>query len=514
VPAVGMLASLHRPVSASSRVTRVVLIALLVALFGALVCRSVSYATDLLRYPYEWDEDEGYAILYAQRLLAGKPVYADFNVLPMTSSCYPPVYPAVVALLVPRFGATLVAGRLVSVAALGALAIFVAIAVRQETGRWSLGVLAAAMVLGSPPVATWGPLSRLDSLMMFFVMAGLLLVRQYPRYRLALPAGLLLLLLACYTKYQAAVLALPAFRHVWRVSRCTSLVAIAAFGLAGLVILGGLLYWSDGRLWQSTVVAQATEYTGDNLRELLLAFLSYHAILVAVASGWVAYQIVRRDVDLWGALALASIPILLLAGKRGASINYFMPSVVAAAICTAVAVHCLTRRIVPDASPETWRSIFMFTIALQALIWWLDPLPRPTAADREAGDRIMDLVRRTQGDILTERRIMFSLLAGREPPIDACMLSFVYGLGREKPPGTDAATEWKVKPGARPLWDPAALVQAINEKRFPLIILAPPVLFPPEVVRAIEANYRLLQGERIIMGNWHGRNEYVLLAPA
>ncbi|MGB9625593.1 MAG: ArnT family glycosyltransferase, partial [Phycisphaerae bacterium] len=495
-------------------VTRVVLFALLLALFGALVFRSVSYAADLLRYPYEWDEDEGYAILYAQRLLGGKPIYVDFNALPMTSSCYPPVYPAVVALLVPRFGATLIAGRLVSVAALGALVMLVAAAVRQETGRWGFGALAAAMVLGSPHVATWGPLSRLDSLMMFFVLAGLLLVRQFPRYRPALPAGLFLLLLACYTKYQAVVLALPAFWHVWRVGRRASVVAIAAFGLAGLAVLAGLLYWSDGRLWQSTVAAQATEYTADNLRELLLAFLSYHAILVAIAFGWVAYQIVRRDVDLWGALALASIPMLLLAGKRGASINYFMPSIVASAICAAVAMHRLTRRIVPDAPAEAWRSIFMFTIALQAFIWWLDPLLRPTTADRESGDRIMGLVRRTQGDILTERRIMFSLLAGREPPIDACMLSFVYGVGREKPPGTDAATEWEVKPGARPLWNPAAMVQAIKEKRFPLIILAPPVLFPPEIVRAIEANYRLLQEERIIMGNWHGRNEYVLLGPA
>jgi hypothetical protein len=145
--------------------------------------------------------------------------------------------------------------------------------------------------------------------------------------------------------------------------------------------------------------------------------------------------------------------------------------------------------------------LVMFLIVLQGLVW-LYTLNRPSAADRQAGDRIVNMIRDTKGDILTERRIMFSLLAGRQPQIEACTLYFAHQIGRDGTPDAAKGT----------CWDPAELLRAIREHRFPLIVFAGE-FFPDEVVQAIKKNYRKLDAESAVMNNWHGSNTYVFAVP-
>ena len=89
----GLLAAIRRFDPRSARdLTRAVLFALLLILFGSLVYRYATYTGVLLSYPYEWDEDEGLPVYFAQRLIAHQPIYVDFNKLPMLQAvnfqCY------------------------------------------------------------------------------------------------------------------------------------------------------------------------------------------------------------------------------------------------------------------------------------------------------------------------------------------------------------------------------------------------------------------------------------------
>jgi len=483
---------------------RAVLFVLLLFVAGALLLRFAGYGRALLAYPYDWDEDEGLYVGYAQRLAEGRPIYVDFNKLPMTSACYPPGFIAAVALLVPRLGPTLAAGRIVSLAALLGSAVVVILAVRQETRRWSLGLLGAALLLAGPYVTTWGPLSRVDSFALFLVLLGLLVVRQYPRSRAAMPVGLVCLLLACFTRYQSALLVPAAFWHLWRTGRRTAIVSLIVFAVAGLASLIWIQQWSGGWFWRSTITAQATEYIWGFFTQRTREFLQEHAILTAGALAWLVYQIARCEVDVWGALAILSVLNILLTGKQGAAINYYVPFIAAAGIGCAIAIDRLLRSV-----PSEWSAAvgsgLMLILTLQGVIWWLHPIGVPTEADRKAGDRIVNLIRSTKGDVLTERRVTFAMLAGRRPEFDACTLRFAYQIGRSDDPQAPRVT------GAV-CWDPAELVAALNEKRFGLILVAGE-FFPPEAMTAIMLHYRELKGERFTIGNWHGSNKYFVMVP-
>lgn len=487
-----------------------IVLLLLVASLGALVWRHASYAVTLLDYPYEWDDDEGLAVYFAKCLIDGRPLYVDVNRLPMVSPCYPPLYYVAVAAAIPSLGVTLAAGRFVSIVSTAIAAACLFTAVCQKTRRWTLGALAAAMYLGSTFVTIFAPFCRVDSFLIALVLGGLVLVRQGARQRWRAAAGMALLLAACYTKYYAVLIVPAALWHLWRKDRKTALAAAIAFSAAGLVILGGLQYASGGHFWKNTVaIHQGTAFEIHHLTTLTRFFLKDHSLLLVGGFGWVIYRLQRRDPDIWSVFFLGSLPIVLMTGKEGASINYYNTTIAAAAICTSLAVNELLRRLPEPILPHAALTI-MLSLLLQAAIWAED-VRKPVAADRQTADRILEMIRQSKGDVLTERRYMFSVLAGRQPQVDACMLYLAYSIGRgsgaERSPTPVAA-----RPGESVFWDPAELANAVREKRYPLLLVVPE-LFPPEVRTAISENYRKLQDEPVRIGAWYGRNEYILAVP-
>jgi 4-amino-4-deoxy-L-arabinose transferase-like glycosyltransferase len=483
-----------------------VCLCLLAGLLGLLVWRYAAHTGALLAYPYDWDEDEGYHVYFAKCLLQGQTIYGDINQVPMLPQTYPPVHAAVLSLFVSGLGATLFAGRLLSMLAVVGIAGVVLAAVRQETGRWSLGALAAALVVGSPYFTVWGPLCRVDSLMVFFVLSGLLLLRQYPRSRAALVAGLLLLLLACYTKQQAVVLLPTGFLHLWRSNRRTALLSLAGFAGAGLAALLGLQLWSGGYFWPNVVTAQTTEFRFELVIARLKDFLPLHGLLVAGATGWLVYQIRARRLNFWSVFALNSAVFVILAGKNGAELNYYLAPVVAVTICSVLALDRVWRSLPAHWAAGTVAEVMILLLVLQGLIFWFYPFRAPTAADVQAGDKLLALVRNCSGDPLIERRAMFSVLAGRKPQADFCLLFFLHeqDLAREEAASSHGSY--------RPRWEPSALVQAIREKRFPLIIMEPKVV-PDEVVSAVSTNYQTLMKQPISIGTWWGANTYQIGVP-
>jgi hypothetical protein len=495
--------------SEGSRAVRAIefaLVAGVIVIFGLLVYRFVTHAGVLLAYPFEWDEDEGLAIYFARQLLRHQPIYVDINHLPMLTACYPPIYHLAIAPFVAALGPSLLAGRIVSLLATAAIAAAAVLAVRLEGARWRWGALAAALMLASPAVTTWCPLARVDSLALALAAWGLLLVRQsrWPRAGAAL--GMALLLLATFTRYQSILLVPAALWALWRQDRRTAVIAGAGWALAVAGVLAGMNAWTGGRFWMSTFTIQATDYSYSLLLERVGVFASRHFVLIAGMIAWAVYRLVRREIDLWTALAFSAIPLELLLGKVGASINYHLPVVLIGSVCTVLCARALVGRGVKSRGLAAcgWLAL----LAVQGLVFYVEPIRAPSSQDREANEALLSRIRGVAGPVLTERRIMLSVLTDRQPQADSCTLFFVYAQRMQIWPngGLQVAAD-------RPMvWDPTELVQAARDRKYPLIILDEWTCIPSEVLAAVFDGYKRLRTE-LTIGNWHGQNRYFLLVP-
>ena len=123
-------AALH---SAAALLTKV-LIGLAVAAFVGYLIVYVIYAVELFRFPFDYDQGEGFELMDTLYFSRGEWPYRDNDSYPFYSSNYPPLYHLVTVPLVWIFGPEYWTGRLVSF--LGTLMTAGAIGYAvQRTGR-------------------------------------------------------------------------------------------------------------------------------------------------------------------------------------------------------------------------------------------------------------------------------------------------------------------------------------------------------------------------------------------
>jgi hypothetical protein len=213
------------------RALRVLVIAGAVASVGV-------YAYAALRrmwFPYDLEWIEGGVLQHVERVEDGQALYTA-PAVEFTALLYAPLYYYVSAAFGVLFDVDLPLLRAVSFAAsLGAMALAYVL-VRRETGSRGAGLVAAGLFAACYDLSGgWLDLARVDSLFLLFLMAALVVARYTHGTRGAVAAAALLVL-ATYTKQQAAV-AIPAlfvFLLLARPSRRPA-VAFGAVSLAGLV---------------------------------------------------------------------------------------------------------------------------------------------------------------------------------------------------------------------------------------------------------------------------------------
>jgi hypothetical protein len=148
--------------------------------------------------------------------------------------------------------------------------------------------------------------------------------------------------------------------------------------------------------------------------------------------------------------------------------------------------------------PSAGQLILLVPI-LQAFLFWLEPIREPRESDRRAGDKVLELVRKAGGDCLIERRAMFSILSGQRPQADFCLLYFLYHQDLER------AKEPSYMGTYRPRWDARAMVQAVRDKKYPLVVIEGRFI-PEEVLAEINSNYQKLEGQDVFLSTWYGGN--------
>ncbi len=204
--------------------------ALLVVVALAPIGAYVLVAVQRIGYRYELSFFEGSTVEVTARVVQGQPLYGppttDFTPWP-----YPPMYFWLTGLLARVTGLSLFPLRLVSVAASLLVLLLIATIVRRASGSVVSGVVAAGLYAASYRVSgAWADTARVDSLLLAFLLAAILIGLRGSTVRRGTAVGGLLFL-AFLTKQNALFVAAPVLVELLMYRRRVGIAATATLGL-------------------------------------------------------------------------------------------------------------------------------------------------------------------------------------------------------------------------------------------------------------------------------------------
>jgi len=514
---------------------RVLLILALTAL-AFLFLVYVLYAGALIRFPFDYDQGEGFELWDAVLSSRGEWIYRDSNTYPFYSSNYPPVFPLLLVPGVWLFGPHLWIGRAWSFIAtlISGGAIFWII--YRETKDWTAALLPASAFFASNIVYQVGPLFRLQATMVMFGLLGVAMmskVEEAGKGQRYLWASMLFLLLAGYTKQLAfdAVLAAFIFLFLRRPRQAV------LYG-AGFAIVVGLIFWglnsaTDGQWFINTMAANANPFIPGQALTFYIQWFNLHQVIILLAGLYVLYTLYVDRISVYSLYFVLSTAVGALSGKWGAGPAYFMTAIAAACIGAGLMLGILRRWLhqlaeQPSEQRRMWGRaglaafgiivplLFLYQARLNLHLPLDHPLTRPVARvlnlpeydpnrfrqdyydtvgytqlghlpneeDIAAGWRIVEWARSTPGLVWSEEAA-FEILAGKEVVTNPTQLLNLYQQGR---------------------LDTREMIEMINEQAFDVVIFRAQ-FYPLPVLDAFGQNYQIV--EQITMNGF----TYTILVP-
>jgi len=492
------------------------------------------YAVNLLGFPYDYDQGEGFevhdTVLFSRLQLP----YRDTEFYPFYASNYPPLFHIMAAPFARLFGPAYWYGRLLGFLASLAAAAAIARAVYVEGGRRkSIAALSGLAFLSSNFVYHIGPLFRQHIMMVAFeTLAIVLLSRAFPkRDRRGIAVALLLLICAGYTKQLAAISALAAIAWMFLRGPVRALGWSIGFALAGGAIFAALNLASDGQWWLQAIVANVNDFDRQQAFGLFILWFKLHGFLLVPACLMLVYETYCDRLSIYS-LWFAATALLggIASGTWGAGDSYFVTSIAALCILSGIFFSRilggslkLPRRLrFLSSSPLCAAGIVLIPLLYLGYARATLKLPTDgrfqsiadllgvegnvrenfydsatflvggyaqigyflTEEDRAAGDQIVALIQATEGPILSEEA-GFTMAAGRDVVTNPTQLRNLDLAGRYK--------------GDQ-------LVAMIDGQEFALVILRA-LFYPPAVLEAIDRAY--LHRETIHMNGF----DYLILYP-
>ncbi len=468
------------------------------------------YAADLFRWPFDYDQGEGFELYDAILYSRGEWPYRDNAAYPFYASNYPPLFHLLIIPLLPIFGPRVIAGRLVSFIATLISAGVIFTIVRRKAGGWFVPAISGLAFLASNYVYQIGPLCRMHMTMVMFETLAVALIAEFehPRHgRRNLILGLLMLLCAGYTKQMAVFTAIAALSYVF----LRDIRKAVASGVALVAVAGGV-FWllniaTGGQWWINIIQANVNEFDYRQTVFLFGQWFRLHAVIVVLAAGYLAYELFWDRLSaysLWFFLALGAGA---LSGKWGAGFGYFTTAVAAACLTSGLALGRLwnadhsvlraTRALLSVLIPVLYLCQAACMLHLPTSGPVFGPLARGlgvadtliegdcttfqyhdamgytqlghllTPDDYIAGEEILNYVRTADGPAFSEEA-MFSLLVGGPVVTNPTQLLNLYKNG---------------------LLDTTEIVERINRQEFGVVIFRAQ-FYPQPVLEAIGQNYR------------------------
>jgi hypothetical protein len=452
----------------------------------------IQFATQLLGYPFDIDQGEGYDAWSAWLINIGQLPYTSNANFPYYSSNYPPLWSYLVSIPMAWLGPGLGPARLVSTLATLASAGVIGIAAQRLSGRTLAGALAAGFFLASPYVYHTTPLARVNSLALLFAVTSLTLLETPTRRNGVL--GSLALVGALFTKPTTLdALAAAVLSVLLRKPRLGIFVGILT-GAIGLIGLGVLLALTHGAFWLNVDAGNANPYDKQQLLAYLSNFSLLHCVLLATAAAEMVWMVRRRRWSPWLMYGITSSIAALGVAKWGAGESYFLGTIAAMSVLSAVWVA----RFLDSLPAAGMRVALGVALVVQALLlshatisaavpWLPDRGPQsallgraPSLDDAHNGYLLAAEIRHTQGLVLSEDP-SFAVVAGQPLVANATHLRNLYQAG---------------------LWDPAPLVRDLREHRYAIVILDAE-LYPEPVLTAIGQSYFLDRTVRMNGATYH-----------
>ncbi|MCY4019751.1 MAG: hypothetical protein OXG39_10125 [Chloroflexi bacterium] len=507
------------------------LAATLALLFSFLVY--LLYAINLIPFPFDYDQGEGFELRDAVLFSQGQLPYRDTEVYPFYSSNYPPLYHLLGAPLVWIFGPAYWYGRILSFLASLVSACAIGYAVYRDGHRhlW-LAALSGLAFLASNFVYHIGPLFRQHTLMVALETAAIvILARAFPgRDKRGIALGLLLLICAGYTKQLAAITAVAAFAWMFLRQPRAALPWAAAFIGFGALIFLWLNLASNGHWWTQTIVANVNQFHPFQAFGLFVLWFQLHGFLLVPAGLLICYETYFDRLSIYAIWFLFTALLGGIAsGAWGAGDSYFTTSIAAACILSGI---CLSRSLKAARRSPPWLQRVLdgpaWPILLLAPLLYLGyaraTLKMPTGGafaplasflrvepntresfydsasfdvpgyanigyfvseeDEAAGRRIVDLIKESEGPVLSEEA-GFAFLANRDVVSNPTQLRNLYLAGSFH--------------GDR-------LIEMIETYQFGLVILRAQ-FYPTPILQAIGRAYEHWQTVRM------NRFDYLILRP-
>ncbi len=514
---------------------KVVLTLMAVLVFLGYLAVYVIYAAALFRWPFDYDQGEGFelydAILYSQ----GEWPYRDNATYPFYASNYPPLFHLLIVPLLPIFGPRLIAGRLISFTATLITAATIGWMVHREAEEADLSplyvhvlpALSGLAFLSANIVYQIGPLCRLHTTMVMFETLSVAAIAgfQHPQHgRRNLLLGLLFLLCAGYTKQLAVFTVAATLGFVLLRDIRKALLA----GTALAVVAGGIFLLIDrataGQWTLNIIHANVNEFDYRQTLVFLRQWLRLHPVLILLAAGLLVYELYWDRLSAYAIWFVFAVGMGLLSGKWGAGPAYFTTSIAAACVMAGRALIRLEKNL-PHRWPR-WRGAISLLVPLLFLVQApftlhlptegpvFGPLARAlgvadqsvrgdcttfayydsggytqlghllTPQDYEAGERILAYVRASDGPPFSEEAA-FSLLAGQPVVTNPTQLLNLYKNG---------------------LLDTSEIIRRIEAEEFGVVVFRAQ-FYPQPVLEAIGQHYRPV--EHVCMNGFY----YHILLP-
>lgn len=341
--------------------------------------------------------------------------YGDASPI-FTAANYPPLYFHLAGIGDEPF----VTGRVISIAA--TLFVACAIAMRARAAGSLVGGTIALAWLASIPIMQWGLALKPDPLALALTVgATLALARGRP---LPLVAGVLIGV-AVMAKPTAVFPGIALLAYVARRDRLGAAKGLAG-GLVAALVVGFLTHFPDNALWVHVIDWNALPWRFELL--VPLVFIAVLVLAVPIAT----VVMTRRGGGAVGAYLVGAIGLLMLGGREGATVNYFLDLSAALALAAATVAPRLSLGLAyPVAS--------IAQLALGVVL--LNPFPTtpsllaPTGkwADPSIIAYVRDFI---PGTVLAEDSGLL-VASGREPRVDDLFLwSRNYATGRSFVEGT------------------------------------------------------------------------------
>lgn len=541
-------ASTTTPTSPAQRVGwtihRLLLAAALLLMLGYLVVYVV-YAVNLMQFPFDYDQGEGFELVDTIMFSQGQWPYQNTDAFPFYSSNYPPLYHVLAAPFVWLFGPAYWYGRLLGFLGTLVTAAAIAYAVRREgANRW-IAALSGLAFLASNTVYHVGPLFRQHmTMVMFETLAVVILARANEiddpgRRRTQNAIGLALILAAGFTKQLALATAVGVFVFLFIRQPRRAILSGILFALAGGGIFVLMNIATEGQWWLQAIAANVNDYIPDQTFGLFRQWFGLHGFLIVPAALYAAYELYFARLSIYTIWFAAALTNGVLSGKWGAGDSYFATAIAALCILSGIfaartlnrdwdfADNYLTHRVIqplrrvgpalsmaaliiipllylgygravlhmPTDGPVFGPLAQTLRITPNALNNFYDSAGRVTGGyadighltteqDIAAGWQIVERVKAVDGPVLSEEAA-FNLLAGKEVVTNPTQLLNLAANG---------------------LFDDTELVAMLDDRAFGLVILRAQ-FYPESVLKAIVRNYE--HAETIRMNGF----DYILMEP-